>query len=732
MGAKFVLVANRLPVSVTRTEEGFSFKPSVGGLATALSSISTEKILWVGWPGLPSEEFSGNKEEVARELQALGCHPVCLSRQEIETFYHGFANRTLWPLCHYFLQYTVFDPDYWEGYRQVNRRYAETVAELADEEAVVWVHDYQLFLVPGLLRKLLPRATIGFFLHIPFPSYEVFRVLPWRREILEGLLGADLIGFHTYEYARHFLSSLRRLLGYEHQLGLVTTETRAVKVEVFPISIDYFKFARAAEDPEVQARIKALRQEVGDRRLILSVDRLDYTKGIPQRLRAYEVFLERYPEWREQVVLVLVGVPSRTEVEHYQELKSEVDQLIGRINGRFGTLSWTPVHYLYRSLSFPELAALYWRAEVALVTPLRDGMNLIAKEYVATVPEDRGVLVLSEMAGAAAELSEALLVNPFSQEELVTTLREALSLPRDEKIERNRRMKERLRRYDVHRWTREFLAALEEIRKLQETFVSHQLVGGSREELLLAFVQAERPIFFLDYDGTLTGFVSRPERAAPDAALRDLLSRLARIARVVLISGRAPEILGKWFGDLPLTLVAEHGVFIREDSTWQLTGDYSNEWKETVRPILELYADRTPGAFVEEKPYSLVWHYRLAESELGEMRAHELKEALLDLVQPLGLMVLEGRKVLEIKPREINKGVIARRLLAEGDYDFILAMGDDWTDEYLFEALPPESFTVKIGYGLTRARFRLEGVAEARRFLEELWQKKTSSTPGPS
>ncbi len=724
--ARFLIVSNRLPVTVTREGDRFLFKPSVGGLATALSSVvSGEEALWLGWPGLPREAFAGQEERVFADLSKLHCVPVCLSEEELDTFYYGFSNKTLWPLFHYFLQYTVFDSAFWEGYRRVNERYAEAVLSVVDdEEVLIWVHDYQLLLLPGLLREALPQATLGFFLHIPFPSYEVFRVLPWRREILEGLLGADLIGFHTFDYARHFFSSVRRLLGYEHQLGLIVTGTRAVKVEVFPISIDFQKFARASEDEAVRKNIEEIRQEIGDRRIILSVDRLDYTKGIPQRLRAFETFLERYPEFREKVILILVGVPSRTEVEHYQELKSEVDQLIGRINGRFGTLGWTPIWYLSRSLGFQELAALYYLADVAMVTPLRDGMNLIAKEYVATVPEEKGVLILSEMAGAAAELSEAILVNPFNLEEMVAALAEALTLPRDERIVRNRRMKERLRRYPIGRWAREFIGALKETKKTQETYVSFRLSGEAREKVLSAFAAARNPILFLDYDGTLVTFVGRPEKALPDPELKELLRGLASLARVVLISGRDKETLERWFGDLPVSLVAEHGIFVKEKGTWKLTGEFNEDWKEAVRPIMELYTDRTPGSFIEEKKYSLVWHYRLAESELGTMRAHELKEALLDLVHPLGLMVLEGHKVLEVKPREIHKGAAALYFLERGEYDFILAMGDDWTDEYLFEALPPESFTVKIGYGLTKARYRLENVKEARRFLQEMIERR--------
>ncbi len=718
--ASLVVVSNRLPVTVEKGKE-LSFKPSVGGLATALSSVlEKNEAVWLGWPGIPSEELKGKEARVVELLKLLNCAPVFLSSEDLESFYFGFSNKTLWPLFHYFLQYTVFEEEFWEGYKRVNRKYAEAVASVAEEDSIVWVHDYQLLLLPKMIREILPEVTIGFFLHIPFPSYELFRVLPWRREILEGLLGADLIGFHTFDYARHFFSSVRRILGYEHQLGLIVTETRAVKVEVFPISIDYERFSRAHENPKVLEKIKGIMAEVGDRKIILSVDRLDYTKGIPYRLKAFETFLERYPEFREKVVLILVGVPSRTQVEQYQELKSEVDQLIGRINGRFGTLGWTPIWYLSRSLGFEELSALYYLADVAMVTPLRDGMNLIAKEYVATVPEERGVLILSEMAGAAAELSEAVLVNPFNHEEMVRALYEALTLPKDERSARNRRMKERLRRYPVSRWAKEFMEGLEQAKKAQEVYRSQRLTGESRRRLLKAFGEAQNPILFLDYDGTLVSFVSRPERAYPDPELKELLNALTETSRVVIISGRDKNTLSRWFSDLKVWLAAEHGMFVKTDGNWEPIGELPQDWKDAIRPIMELYTDRTPGAFIEEKCCSLVWHYRLAESELGSMRAHELKEALLDLVHGLGLMVLEGNKVLEVKPREVHKGSAAKYFLERDQYDFVFAMGDDWTDEFLFEALPEESFTVKIGYGLTKAKFRLENVNEARKLLREL------------
>jgi len=585
------------------------------------------------------------------------------------------------------------------------------------------VHDYQLLLLPGMLRERLPEAKIGFFLHIPFPSFEIFRVLPWRAEILQGMLGADLIGFHTFDYARHFLSSVRRILGYEHSLGLLTTEQQVVKVDVFPMGIDFERFARSAELPEVRNEIRRIRRRIGERRVILSVDRLDYTKGIAQRLKAYDLLFERYPEYKEKVVLILVAVPSRTRVEHYMMLKREVDELIGRINGRHGVLGWTPIWYLYRSLPFATLAALYNLADVALVTPMRDGMNLIAKEYVATTPGDRGVLILSEMAGAAAEMGEAIIINPFDLQQMAEAMREALEMADEEQRERNRIMKERLKRYDVYRWAGEFMEKLAEIKEIQRDFVSRKLSSQARAVVLDDFRKSRGSIEFLDYDGSLVPFASRPERARPDEELREILKNLASLPnnKVVVISGRPKEILERWFEGLGVNLVAEHGVWVKEvGKEWEMVEALSEDWKEAIHPILESFADRTPGAFVEEKEYALVWHYRRADPELSSQRARELKDALIDITKNLDLLVLEGNKVIEVKPLNVNKGRAARFFLERGDYDFVLAVGDDWTDEDLFEAVPLYGYTIKVGFGVSRARFNVDSYREVRNLLKEM------------
>ena len=722
---RILIVSNRLPlsVSVSKRTGRLEFQRSAGGLATGLGSVyRSQDALWVGWPGMPRERLGDHLEEVVERLRAESCHPVFLTQAEVESYYFGFSNRTIWPLFHYFSLYAVYSQTLWEGYRRVNEIFCEVLSDLVREGDTVWIHDYHLMLLPSLVRRRFPEAKVGFFLHIPFPSFEVFRLLPWRRELLEGMLGADLIGFHTYDYVRHFIESVRHVLGYEHSLGQVNLGDRVVQVDAFPMGIDYERYARAAEDPAVQQEIARIRRKVGDRKVILSVDRLDYTKGIPQRLEAFDRFLEQHPQWREKVVLILVAVPSRMGVEHYMMLKRQVDELIGRINGKYGSLGWVPIWYLYRSLPFVNLAALYHVTDVALVTPLRDGMNLIAKEFVASKVDGKGVLILSEMAGAAKELGEAIIVNPNSEQDVVNALSEALSMS-EEQVERNRKMQRRLQRYHICRWVSDFLDRLEYIKGVQRDMAARRLTPEVRREMMERYRRSRARLLLLDYDGTLVPFSERPERAGPDPELREVLKLLAQHPNneVMVISGRDKAILDQWLGDLGLALVAEHGVWIRErGGAWEMIEPLRNDWKEQVRPILEIYVDRTPGSFLEEKEFSLVWHYRKADPELASVRARELKEALLYLTANLKLGVMEGSGVIEIKDAGINKGRAAMRWLGKRRWGFILAAGDDWTDEDLFAALPPGAYSIKVGLSPSRARFNVATHREVRGLLREL------------
>ncbi len=722
--SRLILVSNRLPVSVVKGRRGLRFERSVGGLATGLRHLSKSyDSIWIGWPGIDLETAGSEANHAVARLRADGYYPVSISEQDIEGYYQQFSNDTIWPLFHYFPMYAVHDVDSWRAYTRVNEIFADAVAKVAKDGDIIWIHDYHLMLLPRLVRRKLESATIGFFLHIPFPSFEVFRLLPWRNEILQGILGADLVGFHTYDYAGHFLDSVRNLLGHDSTMGQITADDRLVKVDTFPMGIDYQRYSSAARNRRVKAQVKGFRKTVGECKVILSIDRLDYSKGILERLAAYDLFLSKHAGQREKLVLVLVVVPSRTEVGHYALLKREIDEFVGAINGQYGTIGWTPIWYMYRSLPFYSLVAMYSMADIALVTPTRDGMNLIAKEYIAAKPDGKGVLILSETAGAARELGEAIIVNVNNQGEMMQALERALAMTEAEQIEGNRTMQKRLMRYNVKRWADEFIDRLLQTKEFQQEMEMKVLTPEAQKELVNDYLRSNRRLILLDYDGTLVPFSGRPTKAKPSDEVISLLHDLTENPKneVVLISGRERGTIDEWFSSLNIGLVAEHGVWTKErHGVWTQITALTNEWKDEVRPILELYVDRTPGSLVEEKEFSLAWHYRRCWPALGEIRARELVNDLLHLTTNLNLQVLEGSKVVEIKNAGVNKGQAASRWASREAWDFILALGDDLTDEDVFQALPAHTWSIKVGFGASGARYNLGFPTNVRSLLKEM------------
>ncbi|TSA55209.1 MAG: bifunctional alpha,alpha-trehalose-phosphate synthase (UDP-forming)/trehalose-phosphatase [Planctomycetaceae bacterium] len=722
---QLLVVANRLPFNIIRKAGYLHFSPSPGGLAVGLSSLpESSKRLWLGWPGVTNENLKvDEKDQIREQLAAEDCHPVFLSRRHMERYYQGFCNKTIWPLFHYFPRRSVYEARFWETYKQVNEAFCDEVMKITKPDDSIWVHDYQLMLPPQLLRQRLPDSKIGFFLHIPWPSFELFRLLPWREQILNGLLGADLIGFHTYDYVRHFLSSVSRIIGLEHMLGNISVANRVVKVDAFPMGIDYEKYSRAIDNPGVEKEANKIRSKIGERKIILSIDRLDYSKGIIERLEAFDLFLSENPQYRGAVTLIMVAVPTRTGVEDYRKLRSRLEQLVGRINGEYGTMGYTPVWYLYRSLPFAELTALYNVSDVALVTPLRDGMNLIAKEFIAAKADKPGVLVISEMAGAACELGEALVVNPCNKDAIVEAIKGALEMPPLEQLERNKVMQERLRRYSVSHWSHDFLGALSDIKNTQQQMSAKRLTDSMTEKLAEDCRKSNKRLFLLDYDGTLVGFKGKPAEAGPDDEIIDLLKCLSRDPKntVVIISGRDKTTLEDWLGHIGTALVAEHGGWIKlENREWQSRVPLDMNWKDTIRPILELHTDRTPGSTVEEKDFSLVWHYRRADPEFAYVRGQELRAALVNLTENLDVGVFEGNKILEVKSQVVNKGRAAEYWVTGRDWDFILAAGDDYTDEEMFSILPDEAYSIKVGFAASKARFNVDSVKDIRMLLKRL------------
>jgi trehalose 6-phosphate synthase/phosphatase len=729
---RVLIVANRLPITIRATEAGVDVQKSSGGLATGLLRPHEQSGgLWIGWSGSSDELTPSQQAELDQQLAAMRLVSVPLSADQVTRYYEGFSNGVLWPLFHYLLDQVPLHVRDWEPYAEVNERFAEIVAQHYQPGDMIWVHDYQLLLLPGLLRQRLPDARIGFFLHIPFPSEELFRTLPERDQLLRGLLGADLVGFHTPTYLRHFAASLTQILGLTVEIDRVQLSDREVRLGVFPMGIDAETFTALANDPAVQAEAETLRGD-GSVKLLVGVDRLDYTKGIPRRLLSFEKMLQTHPDLRERVRLVQVAVPSRTGVEAYQDFRALVDGMVGRINGDFATPSWVPVHYIFRSLSERELVALYRAADVMLVTPLRDGMNLVAKEFVASRTDGGGVLVLSEFAGASWELPEAIQVNPYDVEGTAESCYRALTMGSEERRTRLEPLRARVQTYDVHRWATTFLEQLETITQ-QQPLPRKAPAGATaaRQALEARLRESEELLMLLDYDGTMVPYTATPELARPDPGLLELLEGLSARPRteVHVVSGRARESLEQWLGSLPIALHAEHGFWSRPVGTteWTPTGELGGSWREPALNILRDITARTPGSLIEVKAVALAWHYRMADREAGARRANELRLHLTQLLSNQPVEILAGHKVIEIRPYGIHKGRIVPPLSPEQlASTTVLAIGDDRTDEDLFAALPPEAITIRVGPGPTRARFRLDGVPAVRALLQSLVEAEVS------
>ena len=707
---KNVIVSNRLPLHITKLENSFLFEPSSGGLATGLSSVhKNTDSLWIGWSGISNDDLTHkDKLYIKKSLKKDRLVGVELYKKEIDEFYFGLSNKCIWPLFHYFIELAKFNEKDWLSYFEVNKKFCKKVVENAALNSTVWVHDYQLLLLPKLIKEVRPDLTVGFFLHIPFPSFEIFRIFPWRIDLLEGMLGSDIIGFHTFDYQRHFLSSVKRILKHEVDFNRVNMGSREVVVNTFPMGIDYSKFHDAAklhkrqkksQQSDFKIQLNLHKKSSDDSKLILSIDRLDYTKGIINRIRAFEIFLEQNPEYLEKVRLVMLSVPSRSDVTEYKKLKRETDEYVGRINGKFATVNWTPIWYYYRTMDFEDLIDLYMISDIAMITPVRDGMNLVAKEFVATRVDSDGVLILSEMAGASKELFEAVTVNPFNLNEMANGILKAVKMPLDEQKRRTITMQKRLARYTVKYWANEFLRHLNE--KSNETKTPSLIKINDRvfKKISASYKSSKKRMFIFDYDGTLVKFHHKPEAARPNTELLEILTKLSNDNKnkVVIVSGRDKSFLQKWFGHINITLFSEHGHFLKNpNKEWVEKMPQDSNWKQNFIPIFQDFADRTPGTFVEEKNNCLVWHYRKTDPELASNRVVELKTIINSLISQ-NLVMMDGDKAMEISNNNVNKGSAVKEVLKNDNYEFILCAGDDVSDENMFMNLPEKSFSVKIG-----------------------------------
>lgn len=719
-GGKLIVAALRLPVTMSRKEGGWVATPSGGGLVTGLKAVAgTRPFVWIGWPGnfIPEQ----NREAVSAEIARHGGVPVYLTRAEAEGFYGEFSNRAVWPLFHGLVDRVRFDQDAWQTYVKVNQMYADEICRQAEPDDLIWVHDYQLCLVPEMLRERGLTCPVGFFLHVPFPSSEMYRTLPVREQLLKGLLGADLLGFHAYEYVAHFRKACLRVLGVESQPELMRIGSRDVSLTVQPIGIDPEHSERMAQTPEAREELARLLETYRGKKIILGVERLDYTKGIPQKFLAYEAFLRAYPEWREKVVLIQVAAPSRLAVDEYRRLKREVDELVGRINGQFGASTHTPIVYISQSLPQSRLAGMYLAADVALITPVRDGMNLVALEYVATRGPQGGMLILSEFAGAANLLSGARLVSPYDISQVAEMIRECLE--ETPTAESTNHMLEFVRENTSTYWAKSFLDRLQVAARDPKPTAKRLRVA--QPPVLDVLSGARRPLVLLDYDGTLRGYERKPNNASPTAAIRTTLAQLAELATVYIVSGRDGATLESWLGDLPIGLVCEHGFATRPlGKGWEESDLVNLSGLSDVEQIFREFCRRTPGSIVETKRSSVAWHYRSADPEYGAFQAAALLAVLDDMLKNRPYQVLRGNRVLEVRHQGISKGIAATALMQRhADADTLFCAGDDRTDEDMMEAVsrfwPNRAITCWVGLRSLHADYWVES---SDALLDELRQ----------
>ncbi|MFT5207538.1 MAG: trehalose 6-phosphate synthase/phosphatase [Candidatus Omnitrophota bacterium] len=722
---RIIVVSNRLPVTLSKSRDSHhTLTRSSGGLISAIEPLKkSRKLVWVGSLG-PTKGNSATTSALLKQSSDIEYDVVNLDRSEWQMYYTGFSNKALWPLLHYFMGHCVFNENQWSVYKAVNQKFADKIVKVSRADDLIWIHDFHLMLVPSMVRLKKPNARIGFFLHTPFPSSELFRVFPWRKELLEGLLGADLIGFHTYDYVRHFRSSLLRILGLESEMTELMYKGRSLAIDAFPVGADVGTIESVLKKPKVEKGFEILKRKKGKLKIFLGVDRLDYTKGIKNRLEAYEHFLEKNPEWRGKVEFYQIIVPSRVEVDSYNDLKYEIDALAGRVNSRYGMPDWSPIRCFYRQLAIEDLVNYYAISDVAVVTPIRDGMNLVAKEYVlAQRPDSPGVLILSEFCGAVSELSDALIVNPLNKSEVVAAYKTALEIPLEDAKRRYRFMLKALTVYSAETWGKRFIETLSTTNTSSQSAIPY-LDTKIQKTVKAAYKKAKKRVIFLDYDGTLTDIVSLPKFAMPNWEILRLVKKLVSDPKnlVMIVSGRPRHTLADWLERTGAHLCAEHGAWVWNGKEWKIA--YQNSmphWKDQIRPVLELYTTRTAGSFIEEKEEALAWHYRLSEPDYGAWQANNLAFNLESLLHGLPLQYLMGKKVVEVRHKDVNKGAAWNWVKKiKRKHDFIISIGDDRTDEDLFNVLPPHAHTVHVGASDSAAKYRVNTPADVRALLKFL------------
>ena len=709
---RMIIVSNRLPVTFEYKENTLKRITSIGGLATGLNAFvehfkqeQSGEVIWVGCPSGPEEQ----QHVIQNQLSSSIYKPVFLNNKLESLFVDKFCNQVLWPVFHDLsdLMYPANGTE-WHSYKEANLLFYHTLAPLLQPGDLVWIHDYHLLLLPKLLRKKFPLLKIGFFLHTPFPTPEHFQSLSAniQKELLHGVLGANVIGFHIEEFKKNFSAACMHSLDSEQVL-------HCAKLLAAPMGIDFdFFHNRLNRKKAMSTKLKTL----------LSVDRLDYSKGISHKLQAYLLFLEAHPEWHYRVSLRLIVAPSRVKIKAYLFTKAEIEQSVYEINERFGGNGWLPIIYDYNIYSLERLNELYSGSDIALITPIKDGMNLVAKEFIAS-KSDTGVLILSKNAGAAKELTHAILVDPYNIQDISSAIKQALDMTPKQQKKNINSMQLHLRENNVSSWGNDIIHQI--ISDNETTFSSKpQLANKAIKHMMRArFQDAHQKLFILDYDGTLRNFTLEPSASIPSKELLNTLFKLSQITgvRIVILSGRDRFSLENMLGHLPIELVSEHGAWIKTNNIWkQLIHPVSLSWKNEVILAIKERTRHFPKAWIEEKEFSIIWHYRNISVLDSKHIAQELEIYLKPICRKHDLTLMQGKYIVDIVPSQIGKNFATKYIIKQQKYDFILSAGDDTTDEKMFSVMPDNAFSIHVGVGLSKAIFYLNNPNEMLGFLNFL------------
>lgn len=718
-----LIVSNRLPITIVIEKDTFEITQSGGGLVTGLSNLLDEpNTFWMGWVGCEVVD-PVLRELITNELLSKKLIPIFLDGALVDTYYNNFCNEIIWPLCHYEPYLADYQEEGWIAYEKVNKLFFEKIESLSNISHI-WIQDYHLLLLPELLRDSHKLLNISFFLHIPFPIKEIFMQNPWYLELLNGVLGANCIGFHTKKDRENFLNTCYfNTLLEEHSTDTFLFNERFINVSSCPLGIDLSSFKKALKSDTFKFKFQHLKDVFKKLKVILSVDRMDYSKGITERLDAIALFLENYPEHQRKVSFVMILVPSREHIQAYSNFRDSVNCKVAHINSQYGDPSWKPIHFFSANFSKEELVAFYRFAQVCLITSLRDGMNLVAKEYIVCQEHSSGILVLSEHAGAAIQLKEAILINPYDSKATADAINLALEMSIIEKLNRMKILYKTIEQFDHHFWNKHFEARRKfyDMNKIENLKKPMELVGNRLQTIKLKYFRASKRLFLLDYDGTLVPFTSNPKKSTPSQQLLDSLVKLAQHPSniVVVISGRSKEFLDKYLSNKNVFLISNHGLSgTYPDAKWKKYANSVSHWKNDVIKLFQLFS--LPGSIIEEKDNSVAWHYRKVSLPGITEWKNSLVKSLQKFVTNGNCEILQGDCVVEIKPANYNKGIISERIISETRPDFILALGDDITDETIFNILKTDDISIKVGHKETNAKYFIQCQTQVMSLIDSM------------